>query len=414
MKTANKKWMLAGGIGLILFLLFYGLSQCEQKKVYTWRDSYSNRVEHPFGSYLVYQQLEDLFTDDSIEVIKQNLFDQLVYEFQTGINYILINNYTPFFEEDWIELKEFVERGNNVFISGTNFSDLMTDSMGIAFMIGFAEDRDSISIQFSSAMGKGKWYDFPQNGMAFIILPEDSLNFNQVEVLAETREGGIVFIRKRIGNGWLYICSCPRIFTNYYMVHSENHEVISRMFSFLPEDKEIWWDEFYKPGNLRMYSRIEDFSGQENKSRDKLDFIFEHESLSWAFWLTILGLLLYALFEGKRKQRLIPIIKPLPNMTLDFTETIGRLYFQSKNHKNIAEKRIRTLFAYIREHYYLKTDVVDETFLNSLSAKSGIPLGDIQQLFSLIRQVRESEQLTETKLIELSIQIDHFYRKGSR
>ena len=409
MKDMNPKWLLTGGIGLIIFLIFFALSQCDDNKNnFVWKDSFSQKITQPYGSYLVYQRLQDIFTDDSIEIIEQGLFEQLVYEFPVGVSYILVNGFTPLYEEDFEELRTFVERGNHLFMVSSYFSDDITDSLG--FYLSDYTHRDSVSIHFTSSADSSQWYDFVFSYMTYLDIAGDSAT--NVEVLAETREGDMIFVRKKMGDGWLYICTLPRIFTNYYMVHPENHNVISRMLSFLPRDEEIWWDEFYKPGNKRMDSRSGDVGG--NSPRDKLDFIFEHESLSWAFWLAILGLLLYALFEGKRKQRLIPIIKPLPNMTLDYTETIGRLYFQSKDHKNIAEKRIRTLLAYIREHYFLKTDIINEDFLTSLSAKSDLQLTDVRQLFRMIKQIQESEQITETKLIELSMQIDHFYRKGSR
>ena len=46
------------------------------------------------------------------------------------------------------------------------------------------------------------------------------------------------------------------------------------------------------------------------------------------------------IFNAKRRQRVVPIINPLPNTTLDFTKTIGNLYYQEGNHQNIVDKKI--------------------------------------------------------------------------
>ena len=67
----------------------------------------------------------------------------------------------------------------------------------------------------------------------------------------------------------------------------------------------------------------------------------KHPPLQYAFWLSLLLLLLYILFAGKRMQRIIPLVKPNENTTVTFTETIGRLYLQKKDNKNIANVLIK-------------------------------------------------------------------------
>ena len=74
-------------------------------------------------------------------------------------------------------------------------------------------------------------------------------------------------------------------------------------------------------------------------------------------------------FEMKRKQRIIPVINPLANTTLEFVGTIGDLYYQSAEHKNIAEKRIHFLMDQIRAKYWINTDKLDEIFIQTLSPK---------------------------------------------
>lgn len=50
------------------------------------------------------------------------------------------------------------------------------------------------------------------------------------------------------------------------------------------------------------------------------------------------ALTFYTVFESKRRQKFIPIIPPLHNSSLDFTETVGLLYFNKSDHSNLAEK----------------------------------------------------------------------------
>ena len=89
----------------------------------------------------------------------------------------------------------------------------------------------------------------------------------------------------------------------------------------------------------------------------------KHPPLAFAFWLSLILLLLYILFGGKRVQRIIEQLKPNENTTVTFTETIGRLYLQKKDNKNIADKMITYFNEYIRNTYFLNTNLVNDDFI---------------------------------------------------
>ncbi len=105
------------------------------------------------------------------------------------------------------------------------------------------------------------------------------------------------------------------------------------------------------------------------------------------------------IFNAKRRQRIIPIKEPVKNTTVDFTKTIGNLYFQEKNHQNIAEKKIVFLLEKIRNEYYIDTFNLDETFINRLHQKSGKDKKIIENVVQLIKKIRNQSQTTEKELI---------------
>jgi hypothetical protein len=114
-------------------------------------------------------------------------------------------------------------------------------------------------------------------------------------------------------------------------------------------------------------------------------------------------------FESKRKQRPIPVIKPLVNSTLEFTATIGNLYFQRGDHKNIIEKRIHFFFDYVRTHFYLSGSEPD--FVERLSKKSMKPTDQIQSLISGINNCISAPKISTTELTDLNKQFERFYKK---
>jgi hypothetical protein len=139
-----------------------------------------------------------------------------------------------------------------------------------------------------------------------------------------------------------------------------------------------------------------------------LRFILNTESLRWAYFITILSIIMFILFEVKRKQRIIPVIKPLGNTTLEFVRTIGNLYYQQGEHKDLAEKKIHYLFEQIRTKYWLSTSRLDDNFIIALSKKSGKPEDEVRSLIMLIRLIQSQPQIAVDRLIDLNEKIEKF------
>lgn len=199
------------------------------------------------------------------------------------------------------------------------------------------------------------------------------------------------------GDGYFYIHSIPLIFTNYFMVDPVNQAYISRTFSFLP-NRPVIWDEFFKPNKVRNSSPVK--------------FLLEARALKWA-WLVLLGsVLTFLIFESKRRQRIIPVEEPPANSTLEFTHTVGRLYFAHGDHKDLSEKKIRFLLEYIRNRWKLPTTEYNKEFIQRVAAKSGVDVLHVQELFAQAHDVHETESVSDNQLIRLSQQIDEFYAKS--
>jgi len=113
-------------------------------------------------------------------------------------------------------------------------------------------------------------------------------------------------------------------------------------------------------------------------------------------------------FEAKRKQRVIPILPPLPNTSLEFVTTIGNLYYRNGNHKDIADKKIAFLLEQIRTRYKLRTNELDEAFFEALSSKSGKDIGEIRRLFRTIGFIQSMRLISPGQLMDLNEKIECF------
>jgi hypothetical protein len=93
---------------------------------------------------------------------------------------------------------------------------------------------------------------------------------------------------------------------------------------------------------------------------------------------------------------------------LEFTQTIGRLYYQHRDHKNIAEKKITYFLDHLRSHYYVQTGEFNDDLFDRLHAKTGQPLAEITALFNLIAHIRRQPAVSETQLLQLHRSIEKF------
>ena len=168
----------------------------------------------------------------------------------------------------------------------------------------------------------------------------------------------------------------------------------------------IYWDDFYRKLSNRRRS-----SGDNGKSFSSFSVILANNALAWAFWLCLLLLLLYILFAGKRRQRIVEKIKPNENSTVAFAETIGRLYLQKKDNKNIAEKMITYFNEYVRNNYFVNTNAINDDFVTTLSRKSGVAHNKVDALYRAIKQINNNTTVDDYQLLSLNEQIQQFYKK---
>lgn len=186
------------------------------------------------------------------------------------------------------------------------------------------------------------------------------------------------------------------VFTNIHLLDDDNHEFVSTSLSYLPQ-KDTYWTEFYHLGRMEIAT--------------PLRFVLTTEPLRWAYYLTLISILLFMVFEAKRKQRIIPIINPLTNTTLEFVGTIGNLYYQRADHKNIAEKKIQFFLDQIHATYFINTNNKDEAYLILLSKKAGVPEKTVRDLLNMISQISQQEKISASELTRLNELIEKFHQK---
>jgi len=217
-------------------------------------------------------------------------------------------------------------------------------------------------------------------------------------VLGINDKGNSIFVKYRYGKGALYLMPSPQFFTNYNLINPEGADYAAKSLSYLSPGGNLIWDEFPSQGPQQEIS--------------KLRVLFKYPELQWAYYIGLFSLVTFILFEMKRRQRIIPVLDRLQNTTVEFVNVVGQVYYERKDHKNLADKKIAYVLEHIRSVYRLNTNLIDDEFIEALSNKTEIRISAIRSLMLLLQRYSEATKITDQQLIELNNNIENFYKKS--
>ncbi len=96
---------------------------------------------------------------------------------------------------------------------------------------------------------------------------------------------------------------------------------------------------------------------------------------------------------------------------MDFVQTIGRLYYDKKDHTDLAKKMGVYFLDDIRNRYKLSADTLDEGFINALHVKTGYDIHKIKNILDFIQHIERNDLINEQELADFHNQLESFYQK---
>lgn len=393
---------------IIAAMLVATISSCGNSgnDIPSLHETFSENDKLPFGTYVMHNQLAQLFSQNAVREKKQTFaltYDEIS---DTGSLYVCISKNLFLSETDRKDMLSYVSNGNTLFIAAENIDTSFLKDLGCAINayvidLGFIERPMSYT---SVAMNPAIYNDMDKYSYFYFNSQNwfSKYDTTSAKVLGINDNGYANFIMLFYGKGRIYLHCEPRVFGNYFLLQKNNYHYLENVFAFMPETPEhVFWDDYYNNHNY----------AKDGKGRSGLSFLLQFPPLAWAFWLLVLMLLFFVLFNGKRRQRVIKIIPPNTNTTVAFTETVGRVYYQKKDNKNIADKMITYFFEYLRNQYFLNTSQLNDAFIDTLSRKSAVPKETVEVLLASIASIQQATKISNQQLLLLNKQIENFYKK---
>lgn len=376
------------------------------------KESYGQNEKIPFGAYVTYHRISQIFSDYHILSFDQP-FDSLnnfvTNDLQKGYSlYFLITKGLMLNESDVTGLLDYVKSGNDFFLSADFIDQKLTDQLRISINRNL-----EISSRLNETMND-TWvsmdYGVKIKGARYGYFYYPFLNYfsdypqDYSRILGVNENNQPNFILFFLGKGRLYLHLAPKAFSNYFLLTKNNNHYLEDVFSYLQlSPNRVFWDDYYNHLSAHRIS-----SSGKNNDFSSLQVVMQHPGLRWAFWIILAMIVLYILTQMKRKQKMIPVVNTPVNATGDFVQSISSLYYQNKNNKQIAEKMIGYFYESFRNKYFINIPVHDERFLQQLLEKSEGSSEDMNSLVGLIEVIHAQDKVSDEELKELNKRIENF------
>lgn len=384
---------------LVLVLAAIIAIDANRPKPVDWTSTYSIKDKIPYGMYVFNKEIGSILKNQKIEKIITTPYEFLEskYDYDTLVNnykikgtILSVSELANIDDESIKEICYFVSRGNTAFISAKTIPNSLLDTLKL-----------KMDSEYKYADAIDNWTANKKLGAKKYKLSEGVGNnyFSTIDTLNTTVLGyqsgdssRVNFIKVKYSNGAFYLHTQPVAFTNFHLLKADHHEYAEKVLSYIPEGDVFWYTK--------------DQTG-DIISDSPMRYILRQPALKWAWYFFLIGMLFFMVFNAKRKQRIVPIIKPLTNTTVDFTKTIGNLYYQEGDHDNIIDKKIIYFLEKIRNEYLIDTNRLDDDFVKKLHHKSGKDLHLIKNAIFLINNHRRSPHNSiEEDLIQINDAIE--------
>lgn len=386
-----------------LVILTITIVQLILPKPIDWTRNYQSKKKSPFGTYAINHLLKPTYTKE-ITTNNQTFYNLEAFS-KDSSTLLLIDDEINFSKVDYTAMHQFLKKGNSVLIVASSFRGILADSLKLKTRFDYENyygNLDSLlikkgeTLKFCASNLNSKKYPYTAIARIMEFSNYDSTLFKTILVTASRKA---VAIRANINGGQLILCSAPDIFSNYFIANSTTREVAYNLLSYVP-NKQFIWDENYKQFNEKSYS--------------PLKFIFENPTLYTAYLLTLLTIIIYMIFEGRRRQRIIPPTEPNTNTTLEFVNVISHVYYNTKGHQNIAHEKIKYFYETIRKRFNVNTTTINNELISEVSVLSGVDEKTVRNLFNYCEKILTLSELSDLELIELNRQIYVFNKNSIR
>lgn len=394
MNSKEYKYLVLLGAALVFMVLM----EIFGPKPLDFSPDFSIKKDIPYGCQALGEMLPE-FTNHRFSLNNVPLYNLNKNLLDSNHIYLIVTNQFSPDEPDFSQLRKLSVKGNHFIIASFSFSQAVLDTLQVSLesspeLFGKIREKDTASV----------YIKHPENGNKIRFLLQRYTNyayFDSIQkphkIIGTTSSGKANFIQIPHGKGSISLTCEPLLYSNYYFAYQKLYPYTELMLNHFPAYP-IVWDEYYKPNKT-----ITDSS--------PVRFILKNKTLRTAWYILLFGMLIYLLFGSRRMQRMIPIIHPPRNASLDFTKTLGQLYFNKGNHIDLVHKKMQHLQSFLYQKFLINISMHNDALFAKIAAKSGVSQKEVAYIFSTYHWIIKQKSITDTELNRFNTLVNNFYTK---
>ncbi len=400
MLKKGRAYIIIGAMALILLLIF----EYNKPKKINWFPSYVTTHKIPYGTKVVNDLLPNYLP--KVQHVFRTPYEFLSKSDTLNGTYLFVNGSITFGKTDLQEVLRWVEKGNHLFMASESFENQLLDTLGLE--VSSMYDSQSVQPIFRHSLVnerlRVKDVPFEKDYYSTYFSALDTLNsvvLGNVSIKNDSLPGkqpAVTMVQQPYGKGKITLSTFPEAFTNYFVLKGNQSKYTAALLSYIDPNLPVLVDNHHKAGKTFYTSPM---------------YLFLNtKEFKWAYYLVLIGALVYITFEGKRKQRAIKVIAPLKNQTMAFTRTIANMYFENNRQVEIAKHKIHYFLDYIRTRFYLGTEKLDAPFYKALALRSNHSVGEVQTLFKTLIHLQKAQKVSNEQLLNLEQRIQQFKERA--
>ena len=369
----------------LLFLIAFG-SSCSKPQPTNWKPMYFAESKDPYGFYLFSSSLKQLYPNARVSKVPASIsmgeLSQKMNDEGPDLFLCLAKN-MAFSPKEIESIADWLEKDNDVVLIAERFDEKLLKALNLEL------ERHFVTGTHGMVTGKKDYavaYHQNEQFLSQYFLPLDKAKDVSKSVSRISGAGPNV-LAFTSGRGRLLVSSTPMAFSNFFLLEGENQHYLEDVFSYTVQSPK---NIYYIIGELRA------------PAHSDWSILWNNRATRMALIIALVALLLFVMFQAKRRQRMIPVVAPLRNDAATFVETIGKLYYNKKDNKNLALKMVQHFFELLRNNYHLNTLQLDEDFEIKLSGRSGNDRSEVNYLLTQIKMIQNnSVQIDDAFLFSL-------------
>ena len=126
-----------------------------------------------------------------------------------------------------------------------------------------------------------------------------------------------------------------------------------------------------------------------------------------AYLIFLVSLILAFIFKGKRKQKVVPLIKEKKNTSIEFIQILADLHQSQDSPIKLVRKMEKIFYYQMNQKYYIPEKT--ENYAEKLATKSEIPLNKIKFVLAWFEKAKTMSYVNDQDISSISYELEKIF-----